>query len=142
MATYRTEIDSPRSPGDVFEYLATFSNASEWDPSVVQAEPLTAGRAEIGSVYRLGVRTARRVVPFDYEVVALDRPHRVVLEARRAGLVSADTITVEPLSSGSRVRYVAALQVRGLLRVAAPLIGNAFGKMADRAAAGLQRRLA
>ena len=26
MATYRTEIDSPKRPGDVFEYLATFSN--------------------------------------------------------------------------------------------------------------------
>jgi carbon monoxide dehydrogenase subunit G len=142
MATYRTEIDSPRSPGDVFEYLATFSNAREWDPSVAEAELLSAGRAEIGSVYRLGVRTAGRVVPLDYEVVALDRPHRVVLEARRAGLVSSDTITVEPLYSGSRVRYVAVLQVRGLLRVAAPLIGNVFGKMADRAAAGLQRRLA
>ena len=89
MATYRTEIDSPRSPGEVFEYLATFSNARDWDPSVAEAEPLSAGRAEVGSVYRLGVRTAGRVVPLDYEVVALDRPHRVVLEARRgrAGLV-------------------------------------------------------
>jgi Polyketide cyclase / dehydrase and lipid transport len=142
MATYRTEIDSPRSPGDVFEYLATFSNARDWDPSVAEAEPLSAGRAEIGSMYRLGVRAASRVVPLDYEVVALDRPHRVVLEARRAGLVSSDTITVEPLYSGSRVRYVAVLQVRGLLRVVAPLIDTVFGKMADRAAAGLQRRLA
>ena len=141
MATYRTEIDSPRSPGEVFEYLATFSNARDWDPSVAEAEPLSAGRAEIGSVYRLGVRAAGRVVPLDYEVVALDRPHRVVLEARRAGLVSSDTITVEPLYSGSRVRYVAVFRVRGLLRVAGPLMGSVFGKMADRAAAGLRRRL-
>ena len=141
MATYRTEIDSPKRPGDVFEYLATFSNAREWDPSVVDAEPRSPGRAEVGSVYRLGVRSAGRVVPLDYEVVALDRPHRVVLEARRGGLVSSDTITVEPLYSGSRVRYVAVLQLRGLLRVATPLIGSAFAKMADRAAAGLRRRL-
>lgn len=142
MATYRTEIDSPRNPGEVFEYLATFSNARDWDPSVVEAAARSTGRAEVGSVYRLDVRTAGRVVPFEYEIVALDRPHRVVLEARRAGMVSSDTITVEPLSSGSRVRYVAVLNLRGLLRVLAPLVERAFAKMADRAAAGLRRTLA
>ena len=126
----------------MFEYLATFSNARDWDPSVVEAEPRSAGRAEVGSVYRLDVRTAGRVVPFEYEVVSLDRPHRVVLEARRGGLVSSDTITVEPLYSGSRVRYVAVLNLRGLLRVVAPLVEGAFAKMADRAAAGLRRALA
>jgi hypothetical protein len=142
MATYRTEIDSPKSPGDVFEYLATFSNARDWDPSVVEAEPRSIGRPEVGSVYRLDVRAAGRVVPFDYEVVALDRPHRVVLQARRGGLFSSDTITVEPLYSGSRVRYVAVLNLRGLLRVVAPLVEGVFARMAGRAAAGLRHELA
>ena len=35
MATYRTQIDAPRRQDEVFEYLATFSNAREWDPGVV-----------------------------------------------------------------------------------------------------------
>jgi carbon monoxide dehydrogenase subunit G len=142
MATYRAEIDSPREPDEVFEYLAAFSNAREWDPSVVEAEPRDGGRAELGSVYRLGVRTAGRVVPFEYEVVDLDRPNRVVLHAHRTGMASTDTITVEALHPGSRVRYVAVLELRGALRVAAPLVGRAFEKMADRAAAGLRRALA
>jgi len=141
MATYSTAIDSPKSPGDVFEYLATFSNAREWDPSVVEAER-SAGRPEMGSVYRLAVRTAGRVLSLEYEIVELDRPHRVVLQARRGGLLSSDTITVEPAYAGSRVHYVAVLQLRGLLRVVAPLAGNAFAKMADRAAAGLRLALA
>jgi carbon monoxide dehydrogenase subunit G len=142
MATYRTEIESPRRRDEVFEYMATFSNAQEWDPSVTEATPLTPGPPEIGSVYRLRVRVAGRTVPFDYRVVAIDRPVRVVLQAEGSGVVSTDTITVERDGAGSRVRYVAVLEGRGFLRLAGPLLARSFGKMADRAAAGLRQVLA
>ena len=70
------------------------------------------------------------------------RPRRVVLEARRSGIVSTDTITVDWVGPGSRVHYMAVLDGRGVLRLAAPLISRAFHRMADRAAAGLRRALA
>ncbi len=142
MPTYCTVIDSPRPSDEVFEYMATFSNAGEWDPSVHEAEPLIAGPPEVGSVYRLGVRLAGRTVPFDYQVVDMDRPKRVVLQARGSGVVSTDTITVEQDGTGSRVRYVAVLEGKGLIRVAEPLIAWSFTRMADRAAAGLRQALA
>jgi polyketide cyclase/dehydrase/lipid transport protein len=142
MATYSTEIEAAGGQDDVFEYLATFSNALEWDPSVVEGTPGTPGPAAVGSVYRLGVRVAGRVVPFDYRVLELDRPHRVVLRATHGHLVSTDTITVEKADSGSLVRYVAVLQGNGLLRLASPLLARFFSSMADRAAAGLRTALA
>jgi len=141
MATYSTQIDATRGQDEVFEYMATFANAREWDPGVTEAEALTPGPAAVGSVYRLGVRIAGRVVPFDYRVVEIDRPRRVVLEARAAGVVSRDTITVESAASGSRVNYLAVLQGRGLLRLASPLIARSFSTMAERAANGLRRTL-
>ncbi len=49
MATYSTEIDSPRDREEAFDYLATFSNAREWDPSVTEAEALSLGSAKVGS---------------------------------------------------------------------------------------------
>jgi Polyketide cyclase / dehydrase and lipid transport len=142
MATYSTEIDAAGGQDDVFEYLATFSNAVEWDPSVVEGDPGTPGPAAVGSVYRLGVRIAGRTVPFEYRILELDRPRRVVLQARRGQLVSTDTITVEAAERGSRVRYVAVLQGSGLLRLAAPLLARFFAATADRAAAGLRAALA
>ena len=142
MATYSTEIDSPRGQKDAFEYLATFSNALEWDPSVTEAEAMGSGPAQVGSVYRLGVRVAGRVVTFDYTVVALERPSRVVLEARHGLMTSRDTISVDAAGSGSRGRYDAVLEPRGVLRLAAPLVAKSFAKMADRGAAGLRRALA
>jgi hypothetical protein len=142
MATYTTEIDSTWDHEEVFEYLSTFSNAREWDPGVVEGESLTTGPAVIGSVYRLAVRVAGRLVPFEYRVVDIDRPRRVVLQAERSGIVSRDTITVESADAGSRVRYVSVLHGRGIQRLLAPLITRSFIKMADRAAAGLRRVLA
>ena len=142
MTTYRTEIGSPRDRDEVFEYLATFSNAGEWDPGVTKAEPLTPGPPDVGSVYRLRVRVAGRDVPFDYRVVAIDRPTRVVLRAEQSGMVSTDTIMVERDGAGSQVSYVAVLESRGVLRLAAPLVARSFRKMADRGADGLRRALA
>jgi hypothetical protein len=142
MATYSTEIDSPRDREEAFDYLATFSNAREWDPSVTQAAALSSGKAHVGSVYRLGVRVAGRVVSFDYTVVAMERPSRVVLEARHPLMVSTDTIRVDRAGTGSRVRYDAVIEPRGVLRLVAPLVGRSFVKMADKGAAGLRRALA
>ena len=141
MTTYSTEIESTWGQEEVFEYLSTFSNAREWDPGVTEGESLSTGPAVLGSVYRLAVRIAGRVVPFDYRVVDIDRPRRVVLQARRAGIVSTDTITVQWAGPGSRVRYVAVLDGQGVLRLAAPLIAWVFSRMADRGAAGLRRAL-
>ena len=126
----------------MFEYLATFSNAREWDPGVTEGEALTPGPAAVGSVYRLGVRIAGRVVAFDYKVVDIDRPRRVVLQAHaRARRVDGHHHGGAG-RSGSRVRYVAVLDGRGLLRLASPLIARVFATMAERAAAGLRTALA
>jgi carbon monoxide dehydrogenase subunit G len=142
MATYRTQIDARRGQDEVFEYLATFSNASEWDPGVAEGEALTPGPVAMGSVYRLGVRLAGRIVPVEYQVVDMERPRKVVLQARHGRIVSTDTITVEWAGRGSRVRYVAVLQAVGLLRLASPLVARVFVGLAERAAAGLRRVLA
>ena len=64
-------------------------------PGVTEGESLTPGPRRVGSVYRLAVRIAGRVVPFDYRVLDIDRPRRVVLQADARAMVSTDTITVE-----------------------------------------------
>jgi hypothetical protein len=142
VALYSTEIQAAKGQDEVFEYMATFSNAREWDPGVVDGETLTPGLPAVGSVYRLGVRLAGRVLRFDYKILELDRPRRVVLQATHGHLVSTDTITVKAAGPGSQVRYVAVLEARGLLRLASPLIGRSFSTMADRGAAGLRATLA
>jgi carbon monoxide dehydrogenase subunit G len=142
VAIYGIQIEAAGGQEEVFEYMAALSNACEWDPGVACGETLTAGPPAVGSLFRLGVRIAGRVVSFDYRVLELDRPRRVVLQAKHGPIVSTDTITVERACNGSRVQYVAVLEGRGLLRLASPLLARIFSTMADRAAAGLRAKLA
>lgn len=44
MARYRADIQTPMDPVAAFDYLARFSNAEHWDPTVVRAE-MAAGEA-------------------------------------------------------------------------------------------------
>lgn len=142
MATYRTTIKSTRSPEETFDYLATFSNAAEWDPGVATGEPLQPGPPRKGAAFRLGIPVARWTATFDYRVVEIERPRRVVVRAEHPIARSTDTITVEPTSDGAVVHYEAVLELRGLLRVLAPVATRTFRAIGERAAAGLRANLA
>ena len=142
MAEYRTTIESSRSPEDAFEYLATFSNAAEWDPGVAAGQALQAGPPRVGAVYRLDIPVAGLTSTFDYRVVELDRPHRVVLRAEHPLARSVDTITVDTGTRGSLVHYHAVLHPRGVLRLFAPAVARRFRAVGDRAASGLRTALA
>jgi hypothetical protein len=48
MAKYHAAVESRRSAHDTFDYLATFSNAAEWDPGVLAAGNLTRTRSGPG----------------------------------------------------------------------------------------------
>ncbi len=141
MATYVTSIASGRPAVETFDYLATFSNAAEWDPGVSKGEALQGGPARVGAVYRLGIPLAGWTATFDYRVVELDRPHRVVLRADHPIARSTDTIMVEPSTEGSLVRYHALLQPRGLFRLLGPVFARMLQKIGDRAADGLRASL-
>lgn len=141
MATYDTSIPSSRTAAETFEYLATFSNAAEWDPGVSCGEALQAGPPQVGSVYRLGIPLAGWTATFDYRVVEIHRPRTVVLRADHRLARSTDTITVEPASNGSLVHYHAELEPRGLLCLLGPLVARNLQKIGDRAADGLRAAL-
>ena len=43
MARYHATVESRSPAAETFGYLATFSNAAEWDPGVLAGERLDAG---------------------------------------------------------------------------------------------------
>jgi hypothetical protein len=69
-------------------------------------------------------------------------PERLVVVATTPTLVSHDEITVENASGGVTVTYDAELSLRGVLRLANPLLAVAFRHIGERAAGGLRRTLA
>ena len=142
MARYATTIESTLSPAASFAYMADFSNAREWDPSVLDAHPEGDGTIGRGTTFQLVVVFAGRRVPLRYEIVEYEEGRRVVLEASRTGFTSRDTITVAPAAVGSTVHYDALLELHGPRRVLSPLMQLLFDRTGARAAAGLRAALA
>ncbi|MHB8719199.1 MAG: SRPBCC family protein [Candidatus Dormibacteria bacterium] len=140
MARYTTTIDSTMAPAAALAYMASFDNAREWDPSVVEASRLDSGELAVGSAFAVVSTFAGRRVPLRYEITELDAGH-VVLRAPGGGFTSIDTITVVPAGAGSRVTYDARLVFSGAGRVADPLMQLVFNRVGRRAEASLRVHL-
>ncbi len=141
MARYTTSVDSMLSPVDAFEYMASFDNASEWDPSVVEARRLDSGALGRGSAFRIVSKFAGRRVPLRYEITEFDAGRRVVLEAWNGTFGSVDTITIVPAGSASTVTYDARLVFKGISRIADPLMQLVFNRVGRKADASLRTHL-
>ncbi len=141
MARYQTMIESTLPPEEAFAYMADFSNAQFWDPSVSEAHRAGDAPIGVGSVFELVARFAGRDVPLEYAIVEHDPPRRVVLEARRPGFFTRDTITVEPAEHGSRVHYDARLEFGGVRRLLDPVMQRIFNRVGANAKAGMQAAL-
>ena len=141
MARYVTTIESTLPQADAFAYMADFANARLWDPSVSEARQLGEAPIGIGSAFDLVARFGGRDVPLRYEIVEYASPRRVVLEARRPGFVSRDTITVEPAGERSVVDYDARLVFGRVGRLLDPIMQRIFNRVGARATLGMQTAL-
>ncbi len=138
MARYTTAFTTPRAPDEAFGYLANFANAALWDPGVASAEREGSGDVELHEAFVLQLSLGGRTMPMRYVVTELDPPRKVVLRSETARLISLDTITVTPDAEGSRVTYDADLRLKGLVSFADPVLRLVFGRIGDKAAAGLR----
>lgn len=141
MARYKAQVAARGGQHEVFEYLADFSNAKEWDPSVKSAERLDTGEIKVGSTFRLAVEFMGRTSELVYAITELEPPRLVTFSGENSAVTSLDTITFEPAADGTSVTYDADLQLKGPLKLADPLLAVAFKRIAENALAGLRRRL-
>jgi hypothetical protein len=141
MARYVTKIESRLTPDEAFAYLADFSNARFWDPSVSSARAEQDGPTGLGSTYALVSKFAGRDVALKYEIVEYDAPRQVVLQAVQPTFTSRDAITVERSGEGSTVTYDARLVFRGVGRLLDPVMQLVFNRVGRHATQGLRTAL-
>jgi carbon monoxide dehydrogenase subunit G len=138
MARYVTKVRTARAPQDVFAYMADLRNFAEWDPGVKKVVQVEGDGGSPSSSFDVTVSgTTLRYVTKEYH-----EPRNLLVVAESATLVSTDRVTVEAVDGGSVVTYDADLRLKGVLRIADPLLKLAFGRIGDRAAAGLRTALA
>ena len=142
MAILREQIETALPIDETFAFIADFANAEQWDPGVASSKRMDDGPLGVDATYRLDVRMANRVVPMDYRVTDWEPPRRVVLAGTGSGVNAIDDIRFEELGGGTRIDYTADIRLTGLLRLAAPVAGGAFRRVARDARHGMQRALA
>ncbi len=134
----RKEIQVSLPREEAFSYVADFSNSAEWDPGVASGTKITDGPVREGSEFEIVVVFRGKRQPFHYVVAAYEPDRRLVLMGEGEKARSADEITFEPDGAGTRIVYVADIRLKGIARVAEPLLAPTMNRMADDALAGLK----
>ena len=144
MAKFKSTFQSARTIDETFAYLADFSNARFWDPSVSAAIRLDSSQLAVGSKFTLQAKFWGRVLALNYEIDVLEPVHRLVFVADLPLGRSVDEIVVvrSDMSLGCTVTYDARVYLSGRSRLLEPLVALEFQRTARRACTGLQRELA
>jgi carbon monoxide dehydrogenase subunit G len=138
MARLLVTIDVPGDPKAVFDYLVDFSNTVQWDPGVLEAERLTAGKIGLASRFRIVVSFFGTSSEFIYRVTKYERPYRFRVEGNNGFVASEDDVAITPVSGGARVTYDANLRLPAYLWPLDPILQAAF-QWAGRASVAAMR---
>ena len=119
--------------------MANLTNFAEWDPGVTRVEQSEGDGPGPSAVYDVTIKGLG--APLRYRTTRYEPPTAIVVRAASRFLTSLDTITVGTDDAGSIVSYDAELTLNGPLGLADPILRLMFGRIGDRAAAGLIRVL-
>ncbi len=141
MARYVTKVRTAKTPQEAFAYMADLRNFAEWDPGVKAVKQVEGTGGGPDTVFDVTVASPGRDLTLRYVTKEYDAPRNLLVVARSFVFTSIDWITVEPDGTGSVVTYDADLRLNGVLRVGDLGLRLMFGRIGDRAAAGLRRVL-
>lgn len=137
MARYVTKVRTQRPADEVFAYMADLRNFAEWDPGVKKVVQIVGDGGGPDTEFDVTVTgTTLRYVTREHVA-----PHQLLVVAESSTLVSTDRVTVETADDATIVTYDADLQLKGVFKVLGPALSLAFGRIGDRAAAGMRRVL-
>ena len=134
----RKEIQVSLPREKAFAYVADFANSAEWDPGIAAGTKITDGPVREGSEFEIVAVFRGNRQPFHYVVAEFEPERRLVFMGEGEKARSVDEITFEPAGAGTRIVYVANIRLKGIARLAEPLLRPTMNRMADDALAGLK----
>lgn len=124
MAVVEESIVIPRTPQEVFDYVADGRHLPHWDNSVVEAERLDEGEPRKGSRNRGVSKILGRRFPWVTEYTEFEPPVLLVSRAVEGPLRFTVTNRLEPADGGRSTRFTWRAD-------ADPGLGGVFGRLAD-----------
>jgi len=137
VARYIVSVKTPMSASDAFSYMADLRNFAEWDPGVSAVRQIDGDGPGPATSFDVDVEAGPSTITLRYVTDQFEAGSKAVVRARNSFLTSLDVITVTEDDGATIVTYDAELTLNGPLRLGDPLLAMSFGKIGDRAAAGL-----
>jgi uncharacterized protein YndB with AHSA1/START domain len=122
MARIDGEIVIDRPIDVVFDYVADQSNEPQYNPQMVRAEKITAGPVGAGTNFRSAVASGGRIAEMLIEITGYDRPRRLASTTTMQQADISYTLTFEPATPGTRMRWSGQVRPKGVFKLLGPLI--------------------
>ncbi|MEX1173493.1 MAG: SRPBCC family protein [Chloroflexota bacterium] len=136
-------IETTLPVDETFAFIADFANSEVWDPGTITSRRVGDGPIGPGTSYDLTVKMGGGAAPMTYTVEAYEPGRRIVLHGEGARVTARDDIGFESTpAGGTRVDYVADLQLKGLMGLLTPFLGGTFRKIGEDARVGMTNALA
>ena len=123
MVHIEDQILIDRSVEEVFDFVADERNEPRYNPQMRLVEKISDGPIGLGTQYRAEVVSGGRAVPMVIVFTGYERPRRLASTTRLSNMDIRYTLTFEPASNGTRMRWVGDLEPKGVLRLMAPFVG-------------------
>ena len=130
--------DTSLDPATAFANVGDFANIEKWDPGVNRSVKASPGETAVGTTYDLTLNYNGRTMPMTYTVTEYEPGRRIVLEGEGDRVKAIDTISFEPIPTGTRVTYEADLALTGIARIFQPFMKGRFEAIGAAAGVGLR----
>ncbi len=138
MARLTRELTIDRPAEEVFDAIADFSTAQDWDPGVARSTATSRPPIGAGARFDLVLRMGPLTPTFTYETDHYERPRRVRHRTAHPLAVGVDDITVTATSETTcLVIWSATFDLRGPLGLFDRGLQVGFERVADAAVDGL-----
>ncbi len=117
------EIVIGRPVEEVFDFVADERNEPRFNAQMRLAEKTSDGPIGLGTQYRAEVVSGRQVVPMVIEYTGFERPRMLASTTRLSSMDIRYTLTFDPVSQGTRMRWVGDVEPKGYLRLMSPIVG-------------------
>jgi Polyketide cyclase / dehydrase and lipid transport len=122
MGTFHNAVTIARPAGDVFAFLADFSNIPAWNYAIEKTWQTSPGPAGAGATFRQ-TRTLPRRSEEGFEVTIFEPPARLAVHGQIGPFQAITSYQLEPVAGGTGLTNSVELEpMPAVLRLAAPVM--------------------
>jgi carbon monoxide dehydrogenase subunit G len=138
----RAVIGAP--PEEVFAYLASLDNLSEWQMGVKSARVTSEGEMRVGATALVARELMGQTIEAPLTITEYDPPRRLAIGSEVSGVRAHGTLDLAPVDDGAATDLSFAMEIRGsmLTSFMEPMIAGAAGGDIDASLKRLQDRFA